>query len=266
MPTPMDVDVDGSDGPETRNEFDKQIEEVQALMERPLKDGERGFVVSMSWLKLVFARSTLYTDRADKEAFDKPLGPVDNSDLVLDVGPHKELKDEKGQDFVPLRPDLMLDQHYQILPAKAWHLIKQWYGIAEGSPTITRYAHETNPDGDSVVIYELRPPIISVFKLANPSAGTTPKTLKEKSKSPPKTVAGRQMSFQKWLKEAKQLLDIRMSTKVRVWKIRDGLPSANVSHMNTPSGSRTASPAPSAALLSSSQKHMLVDLTSITSR
>ncbi|KAJ5223993.1 hypothetical protein N7468_008535 [Penicillium chermesinum] len=262
MPTPMDLD--GANDTDTRNQFDKQIAEVQALMEKPLKDGQRGYAVSMSWLKLVFARSTEYTDLADKDSFGKELGPVDNSDLILDIGPQENLKDETGQVFVPMRPDVTLDQDYRIVPAKAWHLIVKWYGKPEGSPII-RYAHETNPEGESVVIYELRPPFVSLFKLANPSLGVTPQTLKEKSKSPPKAIAGRQMSFQKWLKEAKLQTGIPMSTKVRVWKIRDGLPSINASHVNTPSGSRAASPAPPAALLSSTQKSMLVDLNSFLS-
>ncbi|KAJ6090348.1 hypothetical protein N7486_009163 [Penicillium sp. IBT 16267x] len=247
------------------NPIDDQVAKVSELIAKPLKDGQKGFVISYSWLQKVFARSSTHADKASKDALDSELGPVDNTDIVLDIGPKDDLKDEQGDVYVPMRPGLQFGEDYEIAPQEAWDLIMKWYGIADGSPVITRYAHETNPDGPSNIIYELNPPILTVFKVSNPAAGMTPQVLKEKNLPPVKVLTGRQTNFMKWLKQAKQLAGIDMATKVRVWKIAGGIPSANASTANTPAPSRTASPAPPAGLISSTHKNLVVDLNTFLS-
>lgn len=248
---------------ETSPSIDEQIGQVNELTMKPVENDQKGFVISMTWLKKVLARSSDHADKADKESLDSELGPVDNTDIVLDLGPaERNLKDERGEQFVPLRPGLQLGQDYEIVPQEGWDLITKWYGLMPQSPIIVRYAHSSSSeDSQSNIMYELNPPIFTVFKLSNPSAGTSPQLLREKNLPPAKILAGRQTSFQKWLKEAKGLAGIDMSTKVRVWKIIDGLPSANTSAATTPAISRAASPAPgTSALISNSHKSLLVDL------
>ncbi|KAJ5949290.1 hypothetical protein N7454_000874 [Penicillium verhagenii] len=247
------------------NLIDDQVAQINALVEKPLVDGQKGFVISSAWLQRLFARSSTHADKADKEALESELGPLDNTDIVLDIGPKDDLRDEQGDVYVPVRPGLQLGEDYEIAPQEAWDLLKTWYGIADGTPTITRYAHETNPDGISNIIYELNPPIITIFKLSHPGAGMTPKVLKEKNLPPTKVLTGRQTNFMKWLKQAKQLAGIDMATKVRVWKIAGGIPSANVSTVNTPAPSRTVSPAPPAGLMTSLHKNLVVDLNTFIS-
>lgn len=267
-PTPAtataDLTLGARDGEgETPPSIDEQISQVNALTMKPVEDDQKGFAISMTWLKKVLARSSDHADKADKESLDTELGPVDNSDIVLDLGPAElNLKDERGEQFVPLRPGLQLGEDYEIVPQEGWDLITKWYGLAPQSPVIVRYAHSTSlDDPQSNIMYELSPPIFTVFKLSNPSAGTSPQILREKNLPPAKILTGRQTSFQKWLKEAKELAGIDMSTKVRVWKIINGLPSANVSAATTPAISRAASPAPgTSALISNSHKSLMVDL------
>lgn len=241
--------------------IDEQIAQVNELMMQPLKYRQKGYVISMAWLKKVFARSSTHADKGNKEALLSELGPVDNSDIVLDLGPTKNaLKDEKGEPFVPLRPGLQLSEDYEIVPQEAWDLIIKWYGLADQSPVIVRYAHNTNPDGPENILYELNPSIFTVFKLANPAAGTTPQVLKERNNPPVKILAGHETRFMKWLKDVKQQARIDTSSKVRVWKVIGGVPSANASTSTTPAISRAASPSPVAALTSSTNKSILLDL------
>lgn len=182
----MDTSDDNS-GPS----IDDQIARVFEVMMQPVKYRQKGYVISMAWLKKVFARSSTHANKADKEALQSELGPVDNSDIFLDLGPTQHaLKDEKGDPFVPLRPGLQLGEDYEIVPQEGWDLIMKWYGLADQSPVIVRYAHNTNPDGPENIVYELNPSIFTVFKLANPAAGTTPQVLKERNNPPVKILAG----------------------------------------------------------------------------
>ncbi|KAJ5280733.1 hypothetical protein N7478_006105 [Penicillium angulare] len=268
-----DSDPEGGVSTAVRNEgrdntsiIDDRVAQVSALMIQPLKDGQKGYVISSTWLKKVFARSSTHADRADKESLESELGSLDNTDIVLDIGPKQDdLKDEQGGLYVPMRPGLQLGEHYEIVPQEAWDLIIKWYGLANGSPVITRFAHETSAYTQSNIIYELNPPIVTIFKLSNPSAGMTPQLLKERSLPPVKALAGRSTNYMKWLKEAKQLAGIDLATKVRVWKISGGIPSANASASSTPAVSRAASPAPASALISSAHKNLLVDLNTFLS-
>jgi ubiquitin carboxyl-terminal hydrolase 4/11/15 len=249
------VDVPATDS------IDDQIAKVVLLTNQPLKDGQKGYVVSSRWVKTLYARSTSYADKADKESMDNELGPVDNRDIVLDTDPaNSNFRYENGEPYVPLRPNVQLGEDYEIVPQEAWDLIMKEYGLANQSPAIVRFAHNTSLDGSENIMYELNPPIFTIFKLANPAAGTTPQSLKEKALPPAKMLAGRQSGVQGWLKRAKELAGINMSTKVRVWKIIGQLPSLNPSTATTPAVSRTVSPAPPSALISASSRNLLVDL------
>ncbi|KAJ5102541.1 hypothetical protein N7532_003070 [Penicillium argentinense] len=244
-----------------RPSIDEQIARVQATMEPDLRDRQKGFVVAMSWMKTILARSSAYANKVDTNPQDdSELGPVDNSGLVLDTGPTAEkFKDEKGEPFVPLRPGLKPSEDFEVVPQEGWDLIQKWYGLADQSPVIVRYAHNVNPRGeDEHIEYEIYPQIYTIYKLVNPSVGFSPKLLKEKTRAPVKLLAHASKNFQKWLKEAKKDAGIEKSTKVRVWKVAGGIPSATASAATTPAVSRTASPAPPLGLLATS-KHLILD-------
>jgi ubiquitin carboxyl-terminal hydrolase 4/11/15 len=236
-------------------------------MMQPLKERQKGYVVSMAWLKRVLSRSSTHADKTDKTAAEGEVGPVDNSDLILVTDPaNVGFKDEKGEPFVPLRPGLQLGEDFEIVPQEGWNLMIQWYGLADQSPAIVRYAHDTSVAGDAAnVQYEINPPIFTILKLPSPSAGTTPKTLKEKNMKPVRSLSSRHTNFQKWLKEAKTLANIDMSTKVRVWRILGGLGSATASAAMTPAASRSASPAPAASIVATAGSNLVLDLSTFLS-
>ncbi|OQE02724.1 hypothetical protein PENVUL_c039G03945 [Penicillium vulpinum] len=242
--------------------IDDQVTEVNALMKAPLKDGQKGFVVSMAWLKKVLARTTAHADHTDKGSLDGDIGPVNNLNIMLDTDPATpSFKDETGEMFVPMRPGLHDALDFAIIPQHGWELIQKWYGLADQSPVIIRYAHNTSQPGDPERIeYETYPPIFTIFKLANPAAGTTPTILRQTIKPSVKILASRTTNYQKWLKDAKEQTGIDMSTKVRVWKILQLPRSTTASASATPAASRSQSPAPPLALISNPNDKLLFDL------
>jgi ubiquitin carboxyl-terminal hydrolase 4/11/15 len=246
-----------SASPDERPSYDDQVAKVTCMMMQPLKEDQKGYIVSMSWLKRVLARSATHADKGDKSALEGEVGPVDNSDLVLVTDPiNTGFRDERDQPFIPLRPGLQYSEDFEIVPEEGWDLIMQWYGLADQSPAIVRYAHNTNASGDSVNIqYEINPPVFTVLKLANPAAGATA------SQEPPaKTLASRHTNYQKWLRKAKELVRIDNSTKVRVWRILGGLNSTTASAAITPAASRSASPAPFSPLVSNTGHSLSLDV------
>ncbi|KAL4897954.1 hypothetical protein BDV59DRAFT_190716 [Aspergillus ambiguus] len=247
--------------------YDDQVAQVTRHMMLPIKENQKGYVVSMAWLKRVMSRSSTHANQGDKTATEGDVGPVDNSDLVLVTDPaNAGLKDEAGEPFVPLRPGLQLSEDYEVVPQEGWDLMMQWYGLANQSPAIVRYAHNTSPAGEAENIqYEINPPIFTILKLVNPAAGINPQALREKSMKPARTLASRHTSYQKWLKEAKQLANIDMATKVRVWRILGGLGSATASAAITPAASRSASPAPAASMVANAGTHLVLDLNTFLS-
>ncbi|KAL8702608.1 MAG: hypothetical protein Q9201_004214 [Fulgogasparrea decipioides] len=227
--------------------IDEQIGRVMELASRPLQEGQKGFVVSYKWLGQVLARGSNpeLVAKHGKEAAEGPIGPVDNSglDMVVDQS-MKNIKDEKGEPFIPLRPEVSMGEDFEVLPEEAWELIVGWYGLAQGSPIMTRYCHNTSSsDTMENLQYELRPPVFTIVKIPDPSAGMTKQALDEKDALPIKILASRQRYFQAFLKDAKQGARIDIKRKVRIWRILGGLTTPTPSGMITPAQSRSNSPA-----------------------
>ncbi|KAL8808646.1 MAG: hypothetical protein Q9200_004162 [Gallowayella weberi] len=227
--------------------IDEQIAQVIQLTNRPLQEGQKGFVISCKWLGRVMARGSDLESvtKYGKEAVEGPIGPVDNSgiDMVIDQS-FRILKDEKGQPFIPLRPELSMREDFEIVPEEAWELILRWYGLAQGSPIIVRYCHNTSSsDVVDNLQYELRPPIFTIVKMPDRRLGMTKQALDEKDALPVKVLASRNRSFQSFLKDAKKGTRIDVKKKVRVWRILVGLTGESQSGMITPAQSRSNSPA-----------------------
>ncbi|KAL9630907.1 MAG: hypothetical protein Q9204_004483 [Flavoplaca sp. TL-2023a] len=244
--------------------IDDQIARVMGLTSRPLQEGQKGFVISYRWLSRVLARGSdpNLVARFGKEAAEGPIGPVDNSgiDMVIDQS-MKNLKDEKGQPFIPLRPELSLSEDFEILPEEAWELIIGWYGLAQGSPIITRYCHNTSSsDAMENFQYELRPPIFTIVKIPDTRHGMTKQTLDESDALPVKVLASRSKYFRDFLKDAKQGARINIKTKVRTWRILVGLSNETQSGMLTPAQSRSNSPALHTVAAPTAGNHLILDV------
>jgi len=240
--------------------IDEQIVRITQLAQKEIQDKQKGYLISSKWLYRVQARGTHPPDgrNIDKSATEGEIGPVDNSDLVMITEDSGKLKDEAGEPYVPLERDLNAGEDFEILPQEAWDLVISWYGLAKESPVITRYAHDwSEADAPANVTWELNPPIFSFLKV--PSE-LTPKTQREKDLPPRRMLASKKTPFMEWLRKGKELVNIDMNTKVRVWRILGGLKSSAASGMLTPAVSRSTSPAPGAEIVASAGDRMLLDV------
>ena len=233
--------------------IDDQIAEVTKLVQQPMRDKQKGYVISERWLTRVLARGTdaLQKGKLAKDAMEGEIGPVDNTGLEMVADSISSgFEDEEDQPFIPLKPALQMTEDFEVIPQEAWDQVIKWYGLAKGSPIITRYCHNTSlSETTENLQYELYPPILTVLKLPDRSAGTTHQTIREAELIPVKILASRHQIFQKFLKRAKRATGIDMKTKVRVWRLLGGLGgNSSTAGMLTPAQSRSASPAPNIAL------------------
>ena len=237
--------------------IDEQVQKVRALVAQEPQDSQKGYLVSAKWLNRVIAKSSISIDGAkiDKSAEQEEIGPIDNNDLAMVMEGSGELKDEAGEPFVAIRPGLTFGEDYQVLPEEAWDLIVRWYSVAPNSPIITRYAHNTVEYGNCQ--WELHPPIFTFLKVPG---GHTSQTQKDANTQPPRLLASRQTKTMSWLRDAKKLVNIEMSQKVRVWKYLGGLKGGTASGVITPAASRSASPAPGAELVATAGDKMLLEV------
>lgn len=244
--------------------IEEQIQQVTSMVDRVLKEGEKGYIVANKWLARVLARGPRAeaSNKYGKDAREGHIGPVDNTGLNLVTDPSmKDLKDEKGDPLVPLRPGVNFSDDYEILPPGAWNLVIKWYGLAEGSPTITRYCHNTSTsETEENIQFELNPPIFTILKLPDYD-GTTSKSLKEKDAIPVKVSASRHERYQTFLKHAKEMAHVELQSKVRIWRILGGLEKGGFSSgMMTPAASRSNSPAPGAIATVDPGDKLVIDL------
>ncbi|KAJ9608873.1 hypothetical protein H2200_006644 [Cladophialophora chaetospira] len=237
--------------------IDEQIAKVTELLQKDLQEGQKGYLISAKWFQKVQARGSVPADVKDKSAMEGEIGPVDNSDIAMVIDAEAKLLDEAGEHYVALRPGMAMDEDYRVFPQEAWDMIISWYGLKKDSPVITRYAHDFSDSVIANVTWELSPPVFSFLKV--PSEHTI-QTQREKDVPPQRMVASKKTSVNEWLKKAKQLLNIDLETKVRVWRILGGLKNSSASGILTPVASRSASPAPGVEIVATAGDRMLVDV------
>lgn len=205
--------------------IDEQVNQLLELQEKPLEENQKGYILSTKWLFRLLARSSHKSIVADKniskkDTLEGELGPVDNGDLLppsIDSS-LKDLKDEFGEPFVPLREGLTYGEDFDVLTSEAWEYLLKWHQVKNESPTIIRYVHDTtiNSDVGENFQYELYPPTFTILKLSH--FHDSP----EDSKVTPITMlASRNTPYQTWLKTAKEKAAIPMENKVRVWRVLD---------------------------------------------
>ncbi|KAF2686306.1 cysteine proteinase [Lentithecium fluviatile CBS 122367] len=225
--------------------LEEQVDKVLAISRKPLQDGQVGYVVSQKWLERVWARTPQYAGKQrefSKSATEGEIGPVDNSDLVDTATLSEDLADQHGDDFIPLRPGLMYEHNFEVLPAEAWELIISWYGVKDNHPVIRRYVHNTSPNQWAENLqYEMYPPIFTIRRVRK----IAPMTLEPAKK----LVASQSDNFVEFIKTAKQLAGIDLNNKVRIWRILNVATALDQAPQRT-SGMLTpeASPPPAAPL------------------
>ena len=228
--------------------IDDQIQRVMSIINSDwMSEGLKGYVVACRWLSRVLSRGsdTTLAGKYGKEAREVPVGPIDNTSIWLDTDAAVKYEDEKGDEFVHIKDNLLMGEDFEIVPQVIWDMILQWYGLAKGSPIITRYCHNTSTsDSHKNLQFEVSPPVFTILKLPDTAQGTPQKNLKERDARPVKFLASRHERFQNFLKRAKSMAGIDPKKRVRVWRVIGGLEENQADGMLTPAQSRSNSPAP----------------------
>ncbi|WDK15666.1 ubiquitin carboxyl-terminal hydrolase [Colletotrichum graminicola] len=226
LPRAMSVDLPesaegGASGASRNNNnlppMEEQIKTIQTLLkafnDEPPKVGHVAYIVSRSWVEKALA---LGGDPkfAKKETTNEPLGPVDNSDLILEV-----LQLPNGDDFVRMKPGTGMGE-CELFPEDAWTLVSEWYGVKDGQKPIVRRAINAAPDAASPanVLFELNPPVFTVHRLWSLSS---PILIDDELKSKNPLILPRSATtpYNSFYKEIKQLTGVSLDRKMRVWQI-----------------------------------------------
>jgi ubiquitin carboxyl-terminal hydrolase 4/11 len=232
-----------------------------ASKEAPLKEGDKAYVVSRTWVDKALA-SGANTKQAQKDLNpDAELGPVDNSDVVEEV-----FKDSSGIDFTRLKIGSGLES-FELFPEDAWNMVADWYGLADGQHPISRSAINDAPDAQSKanILYELHPPVFRIHRLwSELSPLPIEQALKAQNPPPLLLVRSRKTGAQAFLKDVKRLAGIPLERKVRMFSIPPQVPASNL-----PDGGSALTPPDSPQTGSNDQvssvwPHLLVDIKSFS--
>lgn len=223
--------------------LDEQVQEVKNLLLEPINHGDKGCVVSVQWLHRVMSRTTenQHSTNFSKASREGEIGPVDNSDIVpANAFEEPILHDLEGHPYIPLKQGLTMEEDYQVLPENAWGKIVGWYGITAGQKQITRYAHNTAPDGavTSNVVFEVYPPVFLIRKVPQPveedgqnvdRARSAALELREKHERRQRgqmkpddalmVVSSRQERSHKFLTRVKGFANIPLKHEVKIWRV-----------------------------------------------
>ena len=226
--------------------LDEQVQQVLPMIQnQELGEGTKAYLVPMSWLHRILSRTTEGQRSVEypKSAREGEIGPVDTRPLVDTSAKRNPANpvDGFGHHLVPVRLDLQASEDFEFFPPGAWDLVMKWYGLAEGAPVIERFARNTSASSPEAGNYqfELHPSIVTIRKVAIKRQRGL-ETIAEDGKLAPRLIVSKGERFQPCLKRFKELAEVDMSTKVRLWKIEEMDPTG----MPTPKPSLEPSPEP----------------------
>ncbi|TGJ84517.1 hypothetical protein E0Z10_g4221 [Xylaria hypoxylon] len=252
--------------PQPPASIEAHINEIRALVEEfnrtSCMDEQECYIVSRQWLTYVPLDTTKKQVASDLSA----IPPVDNSDIIEEVIDDpcvgSGVIDVMKKKFVRLK-DGYGEEHFVPFPPKAWELLTQWPGLKEGQIPIRRTAtdNSTNRDGTNVQI-EFHPLVLTVHRLwAAHSQIPVDASLKATNPPPPRLARSSNMKFQAFLKQAKAMVKIDLTQRVRGWHIPNATETyptgATVSTPPTPPAQPETATNPKAMW-----DHLLVDVES----
>lgn len=268
------ADTSSASGPSLN--LDDQVMRILSLIQQPLAEGQKGFVVSYKWLGRVMSRSNAVPGERqfDKDATEGDIGPVNNADIVSPTAFESPITPfgQTQLPFIPLAQKFTMGEEYEMLPEEAWNLVLSWYGLAEGQLPIARIAQDTAPQGSATknIVFEVYPPVFTIRKVtpvgnrlnpptppttSNTSQANTGTTTPDKSSESAsiKIVASRTERFHSFLSRSKTAAAIPLKSKVNIWRqltpsqVATEKSTAPQPGMLTPATSRSASPSAPAA-------------------
>ncbi|KAH7037886.1 uncharacterized protein B0I36DRAFT_72433 [Microdochium trichocladiopsis] len=218
------VTTEDTIAPWSPTQVEAHIKTIRALAEEmhtaPLEPGQEGFLVSKKWL------ATVLPDDASKKTAEidpETIGPVDNSDIIWEtirnplVG--DGVADESKKFFVRLKAQYGSEQ-FEILPPKAWELLRQWPGLKKGQLPIRRVANNTGDEMNPNVIFEFHPVVLPVHRVWSANSPIAiDSSLKARNPPAERLICEKTSKFQTFLAQAKRVTDIDRGQRVRVWRI-----------------------------------------------
>ncbi|KAI1819297.1 hypothetical protein F4861DRAFT_527559 [Xylaria intraflava] len=248
--------------------IEAHISEIRGLVDEfnrtPLVDGQECYMVSRQWLTNVPLDSSKKQSTGDLSA----IPPVDNSDIIAEVIDDpcvgSGVVDIMRKKFVRLKNGYG-EEHFIPFSAAAWKLLMRWPGLKEGQIPIRRTAtdNSTQRDGSNVQI-EFHPLVLTIHRLWSAhSLVPVDASVKAVNPPPPRLVRSSNMRFQSFLKQAKAMVKIDLTQRVRGWQV----PNASVPYpTDTTAPSSSASPAQPEPSADSQAvwDHLLVEVTSFT--
>ncbi|KAI0481593.1 hypothetical protein F4859DRAFT_425947 [Xylaria cf. heliscus] len=249
QPTTTDVTmvatIDAAPVLQSPASIEAHISEIRTLVEEfnqtPCVDGQECYIVSRQWLICVPLDSTKKQATGDLST----IPPVDNSDIIEEIIDDpcvgNGVVDVMKKKFVRLKHGYG-EEHFVPFPLAAWELLMQWPGLKEGQIPIRRAAtdNSSNQDGTNVQI-EYHPLVLTVHRLWSAhSQVPVDASLKATNPPPPRLARSSNMKFQAFLKQAKAMVKIDLTQRVRGWHIPNATESyptgATVSTPPTPPG------------------------------
>ncbi|KAK9463663.1 uncharacterized protein V1516DRAFT_668393 [Lipomyces oligophaga] len=172
----------GDDIPATKPPtIQEQIKIIENASNVSTEEGQTWYIISESWWNK-FISSGDY------------VAPLDNSD-ILDIRRH-----------------LQLDADYKIISKQSWDLIVKWYGEADDEPQeIPRIAVNTSRFNKNIEV-EVYPPEFLLHHLS-------PASMTSAESFTPSVTLSRTSTLTDLFTSAKELLDIRPSRLIRIWKL-----------------------------------------------
>ncbi|KAI0448939.1 hypothetical protein F5B21DRAFT_520893 [Xylaria acuta] len=236
----MTTAVDATPALQPPASIEAHISRIRVLVEEfnqtPCVDGQECYIVSRQWLTCVPLDSTKKPATGDLSA----IPPVDNSDIIEEIIDDpcvgNGVIDVMKKKFVRLKHGYG-EEHFVPFPPAAWELLMQWPGLKEGQIPIRRAAtdNSSHRDGTNVQI-EYHPLVLTVHRLWSAhSQIPVDASLKAANPPPPRLARSSNMKFQAFLKQAKAMVKIDLTQRVRGWHI----PNATESY---PSGATVPTP------------------------
>ncbi|KAI3336403.1 UCH-domain-containing protein [Xylariaceae sp. AK1471] len=237
---------------------------VEEFNKTPLVDGQECYIVSKYWLSGVFGDSPKKQVTTDLST----ILPVDNSDIIEEVIDDpcvgNGVVDIMKRRFVRLKHGYGID-HFIAFPTAAWELLMQWPGLKEGQIPIRRTATDNSErqDGSNVQI-EFHPLVLTVHRLWSANSQVpVDASLKASNPPPPRLARSSNMKFQAFLKQAKAMVKIDLTQRVRGWQILNA-PEPYAVGAAVPTPPKSSEQFQSATHSPAVWDHLLVDVEAFT--
>jgi len=162
--------------PDTPEEEREIVEELQQAS-GPMQEGDVYYVINAKWWKLWCEQVGMTDSAAAEEGEEREsggasarrqargrvsrLGPIDNT-VLLTKKSMKPIVIKKGVTiarFPQLRPNMRLNDHFAVLPARVWGVLYNWYG---GAPVLPRRVILAGDGEHSVLQVELHPYVVEI--------------------------------------------------------------------------------------------------------